>query len=119
MPTISVIMPALNEDKSIESALTPLQVLRSLGHEIILVDAGSTDATVKLATPLVDKIIVSSKGRAIQMNTGAENAKGELLWFLHADTVASTDAINKLIGEQGLSELFWGRFNVKLSGINP
>ncbi len=51
---LSIIIPAINEADTIGVLLQQLQLLRRRGHEVILVDGGSTDATVALAGPLVD-----------------------------------------------------------------
>ena len=61
---ISIIIPALNEADGIVQRLVALQPLRQQGHEIILVDGGSHDSTVRLSAPLVDQLVESSSGRA-------------------------------------------------------
>jgi rSAM/selenodomain-associated transferase 2 len=111
---ISIIIPVLNEEGSIKNLLQQLQTYRKQGHEIIVVDGGSTDNTCSISTPLSDKLITSESGRALQMNNGAAQSKNEILWFLHADTLI-TDRSVKLI-QKALSENDWGRFNVRLSG---
>lgn len=113
---LSIIIPTLNEAEIIKKTLLGLQDLRSSGHEVIVVDGGSDDDTRPIARPLVDRLISSGKGRAIQMNTGARDANGDVLLFLHADTCLPPQAdqiINK--GLQA-SNRVWGRFNVRLSG---
>jgi len=110
---ISVIVPVLNESEQIESVLQQLQVFRQAGHEVILIDGGSTDHTVALAQPYVDVLIESERGRASQMNAGAEIALGDLLLFQHVDTRLPPDALEQLDGLQGKS--LWGRFDVRLS----
>ena len=80
---ISVIIPILNEAKILEKTLSQLQP--ELGyHELIVVDGGSTDASVKIAENY-GKVIISERGRAKQLNAGAAAATGDILIFLHAD----------------------------------
>ena len=111
-----IVMPALGEAAGIESALAPLQALRSRGCEVLVVDGGSRDATVALATPWCDRVLSSPRGRAVQMNAGAAAARGRVLLFLHADT-RLPDAADALIRDalerDGHS---WGRFDVNIAG---
>ncbi|MBH8555032.1 TIGR04283 family arsenosugar biosynthesis glycosyltransferase [Nostocaceae cyanobacterium CENA357] len=81
---ISIIIPTLNEQENIKAAIATTQP--STNIEVIVVDGGSQDDTVKIAQSLGVKVISSLSGRAIQMNTGAIAASGEILLFLHADT---------------------------------
>ncbi len=112
---LSLIIPALNEADGIESCLTPLQRFRDQGHQVILVDGGSADATRELAGPLVDRLLQGGKGRALQMNAGAAAADGDVLVFLHADTLIVFDIAGLLENALGKGE-GWGRFDVRLSG---
>lgn len=82
--SISVIIPALNEEDRISRLGSMLQ---PLGSEIILVDGGSTDRTVMAAEDSGFTVLRSAPGRAIQMNKGAHHSDGTILLFLHADTV--------------------------------
>lgn len=85
---ISIIIPAYNEAENI-GRLIDFLVTHSKGEqsEIIIVDGGSTDATLRVAQAHGAQAITSpKKGRAKQMNFGAEYARGEVLYFLHADT---------------------------------
>ena len=112
---LSVIIPVLNEAAGLKPSLEALQWLRAEGHELIVVDGGSSDATVDIASPLVDVIIQSAVGRALQMNRGAEVASGDVFLFLHADTQLPRRAPVAI--ESALdSGHRWGRFNVRLSG---
>ena len=111
---ISIIVPTLDEAAGIEAALRALGPLRARGHEVIVVDGGSADATVALAGSLADRVIESERGRAPQMNAGARIARGEVLLFLHADTRLPAGA-DQLI-EDGLrrSGSAWGRFDARI-----
>lgn len=113
--SLSIIVPVWREAAGIESALKALMPLRDAGHEVIVVDAGSDDGTATLARPLCDRVVQSGKGRAVQMNAGAELARGRLLLFLHADTRLPEDALRQLEGFMA-SGCAWGRFDVRLSG---
>ncbi len=116
---ISVIIPALNEAQNIVETLKRLQAMRARGHEVILVDGGSRDATASKAAPLVDSVVHASAGRARQMNVGAAKARGDILWFLHADTLADENA-DCLISDAVLKQdRRWGYFHVRLSGHHP
>ena len=111
---LSIIVPALNEALQITERLQTLQHLRQQGVELILVDGGSSDATVSCATMLADHVIVSARGRALQMNAGASHASGNVLLFLHVDTDLPA-AADQLIAA-ALRRGEWGRFDVTLSG---
>ena len=84
---LSVIIPTFNEETSIQKLLQYLKRYASESSiELIVSDGGSTDNTVKLANMEGAKVIHSKKGRATQMNAGAQIATGKILYFLHADT---------------------------------
>ena len=116
---LSVIIPTLNEANGIQATLEPLQQLRSRGHEIILVDGGSTDATVALARPLVDRVMKSPPGRARQMRAGATLARGNVLWFLHADSRTPTNADTLILEALKRTHKGWGRFDISLEDERP
>lgn len=113
---ISIIVPALNEADSIVSTLDRLKPFRMAGHEVIVVDGSSEDETVNMATSRADKIINSVPGRAQQMNVGANQATGDVLWFLHADTLVPDNAIQLILHVFENQKNQWGRFDIRLSG---
>lgn len=84
---ISIIIPVLNEQENLERLLPSLQSMSDAGHEVIVVDGGSTDNSKEIASQYANHVVSSLPGRARQMNTGAAHATGEVLWFLHADSV--------------------------------
>ena len=112
---VSIIIPVLNEAEHIAGTLMSLAPYRSQGHEVIVIDGGSSDDTVSISEQYADRVLYSVAGRAMQMNRGIDEASGDALLFLHADTRLPADAVTKLIHavEDGY---FWGRFNVRLSG---
>jgi rSAM/selenodomain-associated transferase 2 len=113
---LSIIIPCLNEEALIGRTLSSLQDLRRLGHEIIVVDGESRDQTCKCARGLADRIIVSGPGRARQMNSGARAAGGDILLFLHADSILPDHAVESITSGLERSGRGWGRFDVRLSG---
>jgi len=99
---ISIIIPTINESEHIEPTLTCLQPFRQQGHEVIVVDGGSQDATVELAKRRADKVIQTTPGRAQQMNVGASHATGDILWFIHADSQVSGNAAHQILKVPGM-----------------
>jgi rSAM/selenodomain-associated transferase 2 len=116
---ISIIIPALNEAAGIGATLAALQPLRSRGHDVIVVDGGSEDGTPELARPLADRVIAAPRGRASQMNAGAAEARGDVVLFLHADTVLPADADRMVLEGLAATRLLWGRFDVRIAGRHP
>ncbi|MBE9537992.1 MAG: TIGR04283 family arsenosugar biosynthesis glycosyltransferase [Proteobacteria bacterium] len=115
VPAFSFIIPVLNEQGRIGPLL---QVLADCypGSQLLVVDGGSTDATVAEARAHCGEVICSEPGRAVQMNTGARAANGAYLFFLHADTLPT-------ISEAELQQYIasgppWGFFRVRLSGCH-
>ena len=114
-PRLSIVMPVLNEAAGIVTTLVALAPLRARGAEVIVVDGGSSDDTLALATPWADSVLVFPGGRARQMNAGAARSAGEVLLFLHADTQLPPGADN-LVLEALRGNAAWGRFDVRIDG---
>lgn len=114
---LSIVVPTLNEAAGIAAALDALQSFRARGHEVIVVDGGSTDGTAALARGRCDRLIVSPRGRARQMNAGARVARGTALVFLHADTRLPLQADEAVLA--ALRTACWGRFDVRIEGRHP
>lgn len=111
---LSIIVPALDEAAGIASTLEALAPLRAAGHEVIVVDGGSTDRTAAIAKALADRVIHAPRGRARQMNAGAAIAAGDALLFLHADTRLPAQAAQLVL--EALARRTWGRFDVRIEG---
>jgi len=113
---ISIIIPVYNEMSTLPQLLGELSDIHALGHELIVVDGGSSDLTMhEISLPEVN-VIKTEKGRALQMNAGAAMASGDILWFLHADSDLVFPVEKYISLLQGLNEPAWGRFNIRLSG---
>jgi rSAM/selenodomain-associated transferase 2 len=117
--TLSIIIPTLNEADDIARMLQSLQAFRTWGHEVIVVDGGSSDATVETARPFVDQMLETVRGRARQMNAGAAAAHRDVLVFLHADTRLPRSADRAIRDALCRKKRLWGRFDVRLSGRHP
>ena len=114
-PWLSIVMPVLDEAAGIGSTLEALAPMRAGGAEVIVVDGGSRDDTVGRARPLSDRVVTGPRGRARQMNAGAAVARGDLLLFLHADTLLPAEAESQLRAALAAGA-HWGRFDVRISG---
>lgn len=112
-------MPCLNEADTLVAALDALEPLRQRGAEVIVVDGGSSDATLTLAQSRADVALAGARGRALQMNAGAAHATGDILLFLHADTTLPENA--DVLVREGLARTgaSWGRFDVTIRGSHP
>jgi rSAM/selenodomain-associated transferase 2 len=103
MSRVSVIIPALNEETHIVATLQSVRAGRP--HEIIVVDRGSADNTRAIAQTAGAMLIQSTPGRARQMNAGAARATGNVLLFLHADTLLPenwTRVVTETLGQPGV-----------------
>ena len=92
---ISVIIPVYNEAKGIGNFVDELKKMNGR-CEVIFVDGGSTDDTVKILCEDGYRVISAEKGRGIQMNAGVRVARGDILWFLHADAELPDDTIGEI-----------------------
>ena len=112
---LSIVIPALEEAAGITATLAALQPLRARGHEVIVVDGGSRDATLLIARLLADRVFAAPPGRAAQMNAGARMATGDALLFLHADSQLPERAA-PAIAQALAAGTRWGRFDVTIRG---
>ena len=120
LPSLSIIIPVLNEAQGIGQTLQALAPLRARGVQVIVVDGGSTDGTVQQVRlaggAAACQVILSPAGRAVQMNAGAQAASAATLLFLHADTLlpAAADILVARALNRGTHQ--WGRFDVHIEG---
>jgi hypothetical protein len=100
---LSVVVPALNEEAALARTLEPLV---ADGLEVVVVDGGSTDRTALVAESLGAEVIRAPRGRARQMNAGADHTTGRTLFFLHADSIAPAGAgltIESVLAQPGVA----------------
>jgi len=114
-PEISIIIPTLNEADSIAETLRSLEVFGE-NVEIIVVDGGSDDATRAIAQNYNVKILHSPRGRGQQLQIGGDAASGEILWFLHADTIPAPDAAFEIKKALQNKLVVGGNFTIRFSG---
>jgi rSAM/selenodomain-associated transferase 2 len=126
MNSISIIIPTFNEENNISRLIWHLktQATTNCIEEIIIVDGGSSDQTQYITASLIQseadafniRLINANKGRAKQMNAGAQIAKGDILYFLHADSFPPNAYDRLIISEitkQNLAGCFKMRFDHK------
>lgn len=111
---ISVVVPILNEERTIAALLRALMQLKP--HELILVDGGSSDGTRAICRQFGVEVLTSPRGRAAQMNYGARRATGDVLLFLHADTRLPPTAFDDIRDALGDPRFVGGRFDIQLDG---
>lgn len=117
---ISIVIPTLDEEESIGTLVSRLR--RTAGealHEILIADGGSRDRTAEYARRSGARVIdCAGKGRALQMNRGAAAASGDILYFLHADTLPPEDFDRsiRLAVHKGFNA---GCFRLKFDDPNP
>jgi rSAM/selenodomain-associated transferase 2 len=116
-PWLSIVIPTLNEADGIGQTLSALRPLTTGGVQTVVADGASTDGTAAIAHEYGATVIAAPRGRAMQMNAGASAAQGDVLLFLHADTMLPA-AADRLIRQavDGAGRHVWGRFDVCITG---
>lgn len=113
---ISVVVPAYNEEQALPATLRSL-LAQPGAYEVIVVDGGSTDRTCEIVRAESNvRLLTAPKGRASQMNAGAKEGGGDLLLFLHADTVLPEGALARLNLLEADSSVQAGGFLHRFSG---
>jgi rSAM/selenodomain-associated transferase 2 len=118
-PRLSIVIPALNESANL-ARLLPDLATREAAAEVIVVDCGSEDDSREVvARAPAARWLASPRGRARQMNAGARASRGDVVLFLHADTMLperAGDAIRAALADPGV---VGGRFDVRLDSRRP
>jgi rSAM/selenodomain-associated transferase 2 len=109
---LSIIIPTLNEENSITQTL---RAVASFAQpvEVIVVDGGSQDQTARFVRAHQVRFIESGRGRGAQMHAGARAAQGAVLWFLHADTIPTPDAVKHIVESLQDPSIVGGNFDVR------
>lgn len=94
-PSVSIIVPVYNEERALPGLFTQLYPLRDAA-EIIFVDGGSVDATRSLVADAGFGLVEASRGRGSQLNAGARVATGDVLFFVHADSILPSDPLGEI-----------------------
>ena len=116
-PRISVIVPTLNEQACLAETMDALVL--APGDELIVVDAGSTDDTPEIAQRYTPRFYDGPRGRAQQMNFGAQRAHGDILLFLHADTRLPPDGLEAVRNAVQQPGTVGGAFRLVITPATP
>ena len=116
---LSIVMPVLNEAVGLPAGLQALAPFTARGAQLVVADGGSADATVALAQAAGAHVVAAPRGRALQMNAGAQEARAGVLLFLHADTLLPHDADQLIAQALADGTAVWGRFDVRITGQSP
>ena len=114
-PSLSIIIPALNEGDNIGPTLDSV-TKSGTDIEVLLVDGGSIDHTTEVARAYGARVITSERGRGAQMHRGACEAQGTVLWFVHADTRVSPGAGDLIMATMQDEHIVGGNFEVRFGG---
>jgi rSAM/selenodomain-associated transferase 2 len=112
---VSIIVPTLNEEKLIGSTLSAIAALTGK-KEIIVADGGSSDQTAEIAVVHGASLVLGPRGRGPQMRAAAAIANGDVLWFLHADTLPPAGALEAIERALGRGAVAGGNFSLVFGG---
>ena len=107
---VSIIIPTFNEESCLGHTLEHIQQLSP--YEVIISDGGSNDKTFEIAKNFTEKLVTGPTGRAVQMNTGARIATGDIFLFLHADSRIDPNSYEKMLFSMTHSEKIGGAFSL-------
>lgn len=115
---ISIVIPALNEAQCLASTLSALRAMPG-DFDLLVVDGGSGDDTMRIARDMTVPVLSAPRGRGAQMNAGAAAAGGEVLLFLHADTVLPPDAHARIAAALRDPDVIGGCFRLSFDRAHP
>ncbi|MBV8811819.1 MAG: TIGR04283 family arsenosugar biosynthesis glycosyltransferase [Acidobacteriaceae bacterium] len=114
---ISIVVPALNEGSQIGTTLDALARLAG-EKEIIVVDGGSEDRTIEIASRPGIRTLCCERGRGHQMHAAALTATGDVLWFVHADTIPPVNALERIENALRNPGISAGNFGLTFEGAS-
>lgn len=116
--SVTIIIPTLNEEEHLGACLKSLALTREMEEvEVLIADGGSEDRTEEIALQFPHtRVLQVARGRAQQMNAAAREAKGSILWFLHADSLLPPNALDVLRQQMRDKEILAGAFGFRLDG---
>jgi len=115
---VSIVLPVYNEASTIGAALDALTSVRG-PKEILVVDGGSSDSTREIAIARGVSVLIARRGRACQMNAGAQAAKGGILLFLHCDSRLAPEALEKMHTVLASTKAIGGCFQLAMDDPSP
>lgn len=118
-PSLSIVIPCLNEAESLPRLLAQLAAARERGAEVVVVDGGSSDGTARIAEEAGVQVIWSPEGRARQLQAGVDASRGEALWLLHGDSDVDPMSDQHVVWALSNTLRPWGRFSVRINGRHP
>lgn len=118
-PSLSIVLPVLDEAERLPRLLEQLVPARERGAEVVVVDGGSRDRSVALAEAAGVRVIRTGRGRALQMQAGVDASSGEAIWLLHADSDIDPFSDQHIVWALAETGRLWGRFSVRLAGRSP
>lgn len=116
---LSVIVPVLDEERVLRETLRRVRAGLRPGDEVLVVDGGSRDRTASIAGEEGAILVVSGRGRGRQLRAGATRAVGDVLLFLHADTLLPAPYRAELEGLFSSAGVAWGRFDLEFDQGGP
>lgn len=114
---VSIVVPVLNEAAVVADALRALRANFD-DCELVVVDGGSSDDTVARAQPWA-RVVAGQRGRGRQMNLGARHAAGDVLWFVHVDTVPHPAALAQIRAALADPSVLGGGLSLRFDRRSP
>ncbi len=117
MTKVTIVIPALNEEKALPVTIENLRALDPAPDQILLVDGGSEDETCALAERVgLEILIYPKKGRSTQINYGVSQADGPVICVLHADSRLPADAISVIRQTMAINKVALASFTPRIAG---